>query len=306
VSTPTRRYDRDFPPAWAYGPRPRTPDESRLIPVTWAGLPLNIGDLPDGSCTVIENVEGWLDSPPLEGNDAARSIADGSAWGPKTLGARLITLTGAATGPREYLGWLRDQLAARASSREPAELAITDSGVARTLTAEVRGGSERFRHTWITPSALRWQVTLTAADPLLYEGTWQTATLIGEAAEDTGRDYPRPHPWQYAAPYIGNSALLANAGNWDAPVFALYTGDLSESRLTAEGGLIRLAPLAAGMEIRVATATLQAEAAGGLSRASYILPGSVPLVIPPAATARWFLYAAGRGTVQLAWRSAWV
>ena len=43
-----------------------------------------------------------------------------------------------------------------------------------------------------------------------------------------------------------------------------------------DGGIILLALLDAGMEIRVATATLTAEAAGGLSRASYILPGSAP------------------------------
>jgi hypothetical protein len=56
----------------------------------------------------------------------------------------------------------------------------------------------------------------------------------------------------------------------------------------------------------VATATLTAEAPGGISRASFILPGSRPLWVPPDTSARWTLRAGGRGTVTLAWRSTWV
>ena len=97
---------------------------------------------------------------------------------------------------------------------------------------------------------------------------------------------------------MGSSALLANTGNQPAPVYALYLGELSESVLADNhDGIIRLAALGEGMQILVYTATLAAEAPGALSRASYILPGSRPMVDPgghlvavvPAA--RW---AAGR------------
>jgi hypothetical protein len=301
----TRRYDRDF--SWVYGERAAGPPRGgRLVPVTWDGLALNTGDQASGLCSVIENVEGWLDSPPLTGNDAGRAIADGAAWGPKTLEARIITLHGAAAGPRDELGWLRDQLAARAAARTPADLVITDGGLDRTLSAEVRAGTERFRHTWLGGAGFRWQVTLTAADPLLYDSTWQTAELTSEH-EDTGRPYPRDFGWRYAVPYLPNTTRLANTGNHDAPAFALYQGDLSESRLTdGEGGIIRLAALQPGMQVRVSTATLSAEAAGGLSRASFVLPGSRPMTVPAWSTARWHLYAAGGGSVILAWRSAWI
>ncbi len=60
------------------------------------------------------------------------------------------------------------------------------------------------------------------------------------------------------------------------------------------------------MQILVSTATLTAEAAGGVSRASYILPGSRPLFVPPLEVTRWFLRSAGYGSVTLVWRSAWV
>jgi hypothetical protein len=295
-----RRYDRGFD--WAYDPRNVAPPiEGRaLIGVLWDGLSLNT-DEPG----IVEDIEGWEDSPPIDGHDAERSIADGAAYGPKTLHARIITIHGAATGQRDRLQWFRDQLVARAASRQPGELAISIGE--RTLVADVRAGSERYRHEALGPTAFRYQITLTAADPLLYEGAWQAATLRNGGGEDTGRGYPREYPWGYAVPYLPNAARLANTGNADAPVYAVYEGDLAESRLVSDqGGSIRLAPLAAGMRIRVATATLTAEAAGGLSRASYILPGSTPITVGAASMARWSLYSSGPGSVVLGWRSAWV
>lgn len=310
MTTPTRVYHRQYGDEenWGYGDRPERLNLQRLVPVSWAGLPLNIGEQPTGLFAIVEDVEGWLDSPPLTGNDASRAIADGSAWGPKTLDARHITITGAVAGPRDQLGAYRDQLAVRAASRTPAELTITDGGHDKTLSALVRAGEDRLRIHWLGAYAFRWSVTVTAADPLLYEGTWQYATLSSfEAGEGTGRDYPRAFTWQYAVPYLPNTARLQNTGNWPAPVWALYVGDLTESILSNDqGAWIRLAPLGAGMEIRVATAALTAEAEGGLSRNSWVLPGSRPMTIPAQTSSRWYLNVAGHGHVQLAWRSTWL
>lgn len=302
-----RRYERGF--SWVYGKDPLLiPAGAGLIPVTWDGLALNTGDQVSGLCAVVEDIEGWADSPPLDGNDALRSIADGAAWGPKTLAPRTITIHGAATGPRPELGWFRDQLAARAAARTPAPLSITDGGLDRTLTADVRAGGERYRHTWLAPTAFRYQVVLTAADPLLYGGEWRYSVLRTlTEGEDTGRPYPREFGWNYAVAYLPNTAQLANLGNTAAPVYALYEGPLTESRLTSDGGgLIRLAALGTGLQIRVNTSTLAAEAEGGLSRAAAILPGSRAATLPAASTARWHLYASDAGSVTLGWRSAWV
>jgi hypothetical protein len=302
LTVPTRGYERGFD--WAYE-LPPSPPLRPMIPVVWDGLWLNTGDQDNGLCLVVERVDGWLDSPPLNGNDVARVISDGAAWGPKVLGPRSVTITGAAAGPRDLLGQLRDELAARAANRAPVLLAIGDFDLGRVLTADVRAGTEQYRHTPLGSGGFRYQVTVTAADPALYDGTWQQAILTN-VTEATGRDYPREYPWGYAAPYIPNSAILRNAGNADAPVYALYAGPLAESVLTAgAGGLIRIAPIDDGMQLLVSTATLIAEAEGGVSRASYILPGSRPMLVEPRSSARWFLRSVGRGTVTLAWRSTW-
>jgi hypothetical protein len=232
-------------------------------------------------------------------------ISDGAAWGPKVLGPRIISITGAAAGPRYELGQFRDQLAARAVNREPVLLAVGDWDLQRVLTADVRAGTELYRHRPLGSSGFRYQLSLTAADPALYQGTWQTATLSNLTDARTGRDYPREFPWQYASPYIANQTLLRNDGNYPAPVHALYTGDLTESNLTDGSSGVRVAALESGVQILVATASLTAEAEGGQSRASYILPGSRPMWVPPRSTGRWFLRAGGTGSVLLAWRSTW-
>jgi hypothetical protein len=305
VSLPSRGYDRGFD--WTYE-APAVEPSRTLIPVVWDGLWLNTGDQETGLCLVVENITGWLDSPPLDGNDVARVISDGAAWGPKVLGPRSIVITGAVTGPRQEMGRFRDQLAVRAANREPVLLEVGDYDLERVLTADVRAGSEMYRHTPLGPTGFRWQVTLTAADPALYDAAWQTVTLGNLFETDTGREYQRTYQWRYNSPYVGNSGVLRNAGNYPAPVYALYAGDLAESLLTDNGqsGIIRVARVEAGMEILVSTATLTAEAAGGVSRASYILPGSRPLFVPPLDTSRWFLRSTGYGSVTLVWRSAWV
>lgn len=303
-----RGYDRDFD--WIYGPNvaPVPPAAPGLVPVSWDGLALNTGDQDSGLCSVIENVEGWVDSPPLNGHDTELVLADGAGWGVKTLGPRIITLSGAAVGPRPLLTQLHDQLASRAAARQPADLTITGAaGGGRDMSASVRAGTEQYRQTWLSPTAFRWQVTLTASDPALYEAQWQQAVLSNGPGGTTGRAYQRRYQWQYAASYLPNSTLLTNTGNWPAPVYALYHGDLDPSQLSDDqGGVINLAAITADQEILVYTATLAAIAAGGLSRASYVLPGSVPMMIAPGSTARWHLYGAGYGSVTLAWRSAWV
>jgi hypothetical protein len=303
----TRGYDRGFD--WGYGPgtTERPPAVRREpIPVVWDGLWLNSGDLTTGLCCVVEDIDGWLDTAPLDGNDVARVISDGAAWGPKVIRPRIITITGAATGPRDLLGQFRDQLAVRAAAREPALLAVGDWDLARVLTADVRAGSELYRHKPLGSTGFRWQVTLTAADPARYAGTWNTAVLSNAGESGSGRLYAREHPWRYRSPYLPNTATLRNDGSAPAPVYALYEGELTRSTLTdPHGGILLVDAIGAGMQITVATAALTAEAPGGYSRAPFILPGSKPMQVPPQSSSRWYLRSAGRGSITLAWRSTW-
>jgi hypothetical protein len=276
------------------------------IPVVWDGQPLNT-DGPDpvsGLTLVIESVQGWLDSPPLAGNDLDRALSDGSAYGPKVLQARLVVLQGCVItdGDPTDMTPMRDLLAGKASARQPALLSIGDvSG--RVLEALVRADTAQFQHTFLTPTAFRWQVSLTAGDPRLYDVNVQSVVL-SNAAGGSGWTYARRYPRSYGGS-LPNSATMSNDGNVSAPVLALYTGDLlAGSRLTDGTNTIFLAALAAGEQVYVQTDRLVAYAPGGASRQSYIQPGSSPLSVPPTG-ATWSLLGAGGGNVRLQWQSAW-
>jgi len=324
AAVPARSYDLRFDRAYQAPPppplpRPYVPD---LVPVTWGGLVLQADEDRDSSrwfTAIVENVDGWYASPPLDGKNADRELSDGSVWGPKLLRAREVTLRGAAAGPRARLMSWRDQLARRAVSREPLDLIIGDRELGTSLLAMVRGDTDSFRHAFLGGgTAFRWEVTLTAADPRLYDMAWQQVTLTTETAAESGRPYARlyahpreAHPgplngWQYEEPYPpGAAAYMRNDGDADAPVFAAWDGDLTASRLTDETLSVLLAPVGTGIRIDVDTESLTATAPGGEPRAAWVLPGSRGMVIPPMTTARWHLYAQGSGTVTLSWRSAW-
>jgi len=260
-------------------------------------------------------VAGWYGSPPLAGGDLARQLTDGAIFGFKTVQARVITIQGAVIADdisaRALLNTFARNLAARAANSQPADLIIaedqgTGDGSVTLLSASVRADSDQLAVTWQGRLMFLWQAVLTAADPRLYEATWQSQTLTPAASgAQTGRVYPWTPLRAYASASVPNAARLSNDGSAPAPVWITYTGDLAESRLTDGINTVHLAPLAAGQQILVNSETLNAVAPGGASRASYLMAGSTPLVIPAESTVQWSLYGTGGGHVTLTWRGVY-
>jgi hypothetical protein len=141
------------------------------------------------------------------------------------------------------------------------------------------------------------------AQSLNQTAAFTTATAPTWPMPGIARHYKRA----YASKSLPNDADLFNNGNVAAPVLLTYNGDLGASRLVdnATGNTIYLAPVTLGAQVYLDTSTLNAWAPGGASRAGYVLPGSVPLLIPALGTASWSLYATGSGSLDLTWRSAW-
>ena len=282
-----------------------------LPPVNWDGLDIDYGHSSDGTMTVVvENVDGWYDSPPLDGGDLDRALSDGAVFGPKVRGARVIALTGVviADDPDDRAD-MRDELAARAVALSPAVLTIGDAS-GQVLTATVRADTDGFKHAFIAPNAFRWTVSLTAADPRLYAATWESVTMSNLTGHEgwtynPAAAYTRTYPRVYGSPTLPSTAQLDNAGNVAAPVAALFTGPLGAGlRLTDGTNSILIAALNTGEQIWVETEKLAAVAPGGANRASYILAGSQPMTVPPGG-ATWSLFGTGAGSVALHWRGAW-
>jgi len=278
-----------------------------LIPVVWAGTDWNAGDNPaDGSCSVITDVQGWYGTPALNGNDVALALSDGVLRGTKLLAQREITLSGVVMGPRVPVLSYARLLGGLAALRDevPLQIGVNDeTGTGQMLTCQVRADTQQLQVAWLGRGCIQWQVMLTAADPLLYDSQPQQATLTVPSSA-TGRVYPRSFGWHYAG-LASNSAAMLNAGNVPAPALLTFTGPLSSTPQVTDGThSISLQNLGAGEVVYVQSDTLAAWAPGGATRASYILQGSRPMLVPTGTTV-WSLYATGSGNVALAWKSAW-
>jgi len=283
-------------------------DPGSLIPVQWAGTNWNQGDMGNGAATYITDVNGWDDTPALDGNDLALALTDGVLPGAKTISQREVTLSGTVAGARVPVLALARQLAQLASSRVAAALVIgviNETGSTYTaLTAQVRADTNALSIAWLSRYGFTWQVTLTAPDPLLYSSVINAVTLTAPAAA-TGRVYAKSYGWQYPSQSVSNEAQLPNQGTAAAPVIATYTGPLTTPQLSDGVNSITLKTLAAGEIVTVNTLTLVATAPGGATRASYVQPGSVPMTIPGLSAPSWSLYTTGTGSVKLTWQSAW-
>jgi hypothetical protein len=222
-----------------------------IVSVDWDGLELNPG-VPDeaGMLAVVENVEGWYDSPPYDGRNAELVLVDGAQRGPKTASVRDVTITGVAIGPPESLARFRDKLVLRVASATSAELTIPD-GAARAMTARVRCDSTAFRHTFSGPGMFRYQATLTAVDPRVY-GPWQYATLVAAASGDG---------WTYSVPVEQwtaqvSAAPVATAFPWGMTLLGFEPGGTFSAPLWSSynwgdnrSPLVLTSPAAASMDV---------------------------------------------------------
>jgi hypothetical protein len=275
------------------------------VPVQWSDQLLNVVDDGSGTQRVVTQVTGWYGSPDVDTGNVDRVLTDGAVLGPMVVKAREITVEGAAVGPRAGLMAFRDRLAALCNTRSTTQFQVGDPWLDLTLTASVRA-SAGLTFAFLSNLAFTYQIVLTAADPRRYEATWRQATLVLGGTAPAGRKAPRRYRWTYGGAQLPSQGLLINQGDVDAPVYAVYTGPLGESRLTDGTSTIHVAALQAGEQLTIDTSTLTATAPGGVSRAGYILSGSSPMTVPASSQATWTLQGSGTGKVQLNWRSAWI
>lgn len=273
-----------------------------LPEVVLAGVPLMA--LRDTLDLIVTNVDGWYDTPDITTNDVERVLADGSIYGPKTVRGREIVITGWAIGQREPLMLFRAALAQILVLHTPTELQVSDPWLGRSLSAQVRGAGplkwEPFGN-----GAFRYEATFFAADSRIYDTVWSTDEISLAGGVPSGRAYPRTFQWSYPGKLPAGTALLSNPGNVSTAVEVLYTGPLSESRLTDGTSSIRIAAIPDGVQLLVSSDTLTAQAPGGASRASFVLPGSQPLMLRASGNATWALIGTGSGSLKLYYRGAY-
>jgi hypothetical protein len=280
-----------------------------LIPVAINGLDFNFQSVDPAAATyIVEKVEGFYDTPDLDTHDEELVLSDGSLRGNTIIKSREIVVSGGIVGDPFSISGAREVLATLASSRDEMPLEIGDPYNSRTLISYVHS-SAGLRYEIINPSAIRYQLTFQASDPRLYSGGVESA-LIMFTVTGSGRVYPRQYPsWNYGGGPIPGSGNVWNYGNVDAPVVINYFGPLDETRLvnSYSDAFIRVAPLLNDEQITVYSDTLAAVTPpSNSSRASYVLAGSSPMLIPAGYRTAWQILGSGYGYVTLEWRSTWV
>jgi hypothetical protein len=280
------------------------------IPVAINGMDINSYQYSDPQTPiwVVEKVEGFYDTPDVDTHDEELVLSDGSLRGNTIIKSREIVISGAIVGDQYSIANAREMLAGLATSRNEVPLEVSDPYIGRTLVSYVHS-SAGMKFDIINPKTVRYQLTFQASDPRLYSGDVESS-IIPLSAGAPGRTYPRQYPsWDYGFGPAPGVADIWNFGNVDAPVTIDYFGPLSETRLiTSYGGaFIRVGPLLDGEHITVYSDTLAAVAPpSNSSRASYVLAGSSPMLIPAFYRGQWQVLGSGFGYIQLSWRSTWI
>ena len=279
-----------------------------MVPVTINGLDFNY-HVPDPRATmfVVEKVEGFYDTPDVDTHDEDLILSDGSLRGSTIIKSREIVVSGGVIGDPDSISNARDTLAALAASRGEMPLEIGNPYVGRTMISYVHS-SAGLRCEFLNSNAIRYQLTFRASDPRLYAGGVESST-VAMFTGGTGRIYPRTYPWNYGAGPVPGAANVWNYGNIAAPVTLDYYGPLTETRLvtTYSDAFIRVAPLLDGERLTVYSDTLAAVVLPSYtSRASYVLSGSSPMLIPALSSPQWQVLGSGYGYVVLSWRSTWI
>lgn len=245
-----------------------------------------------GTEWVVESVQGWNDGVGVRLPRESKAGQDGE-WDSMPLRqAREVTWTGKALAP--------DHAALEHSSRVFTACPVRGDAVGEAeglvLSASARlSDAPKFAHS--TADSAAWQLTVVAADPLLYGQPVQvTAGLAGVSG--TGRVWPRvwPRDWGVPAGVTPGSVTVPNAGTAPYWPTARIDGPVINPKVTLNetGDWVRVArSVAAGQWLDVDFANRRV-----------MLNGSVSLASVVTFSGRWLAVPVGGGSVSWAADSA--
>jgi hypothetical protein len=289
-------------------PYPRPADQ--LLPGFMLGSWVTNGLDADGTLWVLEGCDGWDDSPDTRINFPDRVGADGAVDQPGYYSARVVVLSGAAVAlDRTRCQRAKDTLHQVARSlRSTATLIGTD--VAGQRQAVVKR-SDAVKITALGATSFRYQLTLTAPDPLLYAALEQSASasLINTSGV-TGGDwkFPMSFPYGFAGTGVTAGQMTAQ-NNGSSPTYPRFrvTGPGTGLTLASRGRALVITTLAAGQYLDLDAAQHSALLMGTQPRRDLLTPTSQWFTLQPGSNSVSFYAAAySTATVTMTWRSAWL
>lgn len=260
-----------------------------------------------GANTVYEvrGFDMWA-APDVRGGETARAQQHGMYPGTDWLGGRLAKMNISITPVNEDADLLARQNLASAWQ-------IPSSGVAQLVWRE---GSTKYalfgkprladtRGEFRLPTECRFIAT----DPRIYANAASSA-VTGLATATGGLSFSAAAPFVFGTSGSGSTMSCTNAGTFDAPWTATFTGPLVAPALTqvSTGKVLNFsgASLAAGESLVIDSAARTVLLNGTASRYSWLSVASQWFNLSPGANSINLTGASGAGTVTINWRSAWI
>lgn len=267
--------------------------------------------LPDGTCLVIEEPEGWEGIQFITPIDQAGG-RDGGLLGPQSVAVRELRCVGAMVAPTaQVLRQRIRQMRAMLGPRKQVVWEQYDFGVLVRMGMVCRAQGD-FNATPVMGHqyggvATRIQFTLVASTPWKYAtGTANQSCMGLPVSAVTGRTYNKTYSWNYGATTNpGGFMNVVNAGDIEAWPVITVTGPVDNPVISNEstGASFTLTSVVpAGQTVTIDSRT------GNISPSSYRIVGRPFPLRPGNNTIRW---RATSGTFTpdaslcVAWRSTW-
>lgn len=274
----------------------------------WAGNVLDDA----GVAWVVEEVDGWDDSPPVRLEATEREQDDGAYDADTFYGARLLTLTGRADAP--------DKATMQAAKRRLAQVCADLRAGLKALSCDE---ADRTRYAYVRRAAdvkvkdqgarmFSWQLQLLAPDPRKYGAAATVATGLANVAGG-GATFPMAMPLIFAGAAGATGAIVVtNAGAYASrPTFRILgpvTDPVLENLTTGQRLRFAGLSLGAGDYLDVDTDARSAVLNGSASRRGTVASDSEWWSLAPGDNQVRFLAAAYTAAAQLqvTYRPAWV
>lgn len=179
-----------------------------------------------GTPFTIQSIDGLKDLPPVRSQDSDRGYLDGSFSGQDFLSGRSITvnmiiLAGNGNSAQTNADLLKQALMFSRSGVKPLQFQLSQFASLQFCNARARIGTisinENYSYGYIVA-----QFKFFCPDPLIFDNTQQTATLL--AQNPNGRTFNTVYPLSYGGGVNAGTGLVANNGNTDAYPVITITG----------------------------------------------------------------------------------
>lgn len=215
----------------------------------------------------VETEDGWSSGPAIRGDVTDLPGGDGGTDSNPLFSARVISLTGYATGEPAAVNAARLRFPSLTEAARGGVLTVTEDGM--SLSSIVRP-SGAFRADRLGGYTFRWQMQLTAPDPRKYGPALEQTTTMG--ASTGGLAFPMAFPLAFGAA-AGGSVAIGNDGTVKSWPVVRIAGPVVNPRILnpTTGDEFRIAlTLAAGEYLDIDTAARTVLLQGTASRRALV------------------------------------